>query len=113
MGDLETQPSLRILGLGGGVGTAVYKGKWLEGPGQWRRRSAKEKVTELGHLKDSFTDWTVLFRAFWLCLSRKRPTWVQSAVCFINMQKIEDFTMLFHLYPFLSQVPMIKSQELL
>lgn len=38
--------------------------------------------------------------------------WVQSAVCFINMQKIEDFTKLFHLYSFLSQIPVIKSQEL-
>lgn len=107
MGDLKTQPSLRILGLGGGVGTAVCKGKWPENLGQQRKRFVKKKVTESGHLKGNFTDQTVLFRAFWICLSKKRPTWVKSAVSFINMQKIEDFTMLFHLYPFLSQVPAV------
>lgn len=34
MGDLKTQTSLRTLGLGSEVGTAVCKGKWPEGLGQ-------------------------------------------------------------------------------
>lgn len=69
--DLGVQHSLRTLAQGGGVGTAVHSGKQL------KRRWVLEEIykgegSRQGPVPKTASLTSILFRASWLCLSKRR-----------------------------------------
>lgn len=114
--DLGVQHSLRTLAQGGGVGTAVHSGKQL------KRRWVLEEIykgegSRQGPVPKTASLTSILFRASWLCLSKRRQlVWIAQWIT--KIQKIEWIyqrvlqSLPLPLYPFLSRFPMVKSQGL-